>query len=60
MEVKEIVKRFCHDEGGLELTEYAIMLALIVVGLLTVIGLLSGKIEAAFQAVVNMFTSEGL
>ncbi len=51
--MKKLVKRFWNDEQGLELSEYAIMAALIVVALLTIIGTLSGAIGDAFTALTN-------
>ena len=45
----KLFKRFVRDEKGLELSEYAIMCALIVLGLLIAIGALSGAISTAFQ-----------
>jgi len=56
MEVKEIVKRFCNDESGLELTEYALMIALIAIAILFAINALSGAIASAFSSVANLIS----
>ena len=45
----KLFKRFVRDEKGLELSEYAVMCALVVLGLLIAIGALSGAINTAFQ-----------
>ncbi len=58
--MKNLVKRFIRDEAGLELSEYAIMVALIVIVLLAAIGFLSGAIANAFSrtgAVINSGTT---
>ena len=46
--LKNLAKRFIRNEQGLELSEYAIMAALIIVALLVTIGLLSDAIDNAF------------
>ncbi|HCO96964.1 MAG TPA: Flp family type IVb pilin [Phycisphaerales bacterium] len=47
--MKAVLKRFIKDERGLETIEYAIMTALIVVGLITVLGTIGGKIFNVFS-----------
>jgi len=44
---------FLKDEEGLELVEYAVMLALIVVAIIVVIGTLSDEIEESFSRVTE-------
>ncbi len=51
--MRSMVKRFRNDEAGLELSEYAIMAALIVVALLVIIEGLSGAIGGAFTALTT-------
>jgi Flp pilus assembly pilin Flp len=46
----EMLKRFIRDEQGLETIEYAIMAALIIVGLIVTLGLVHGSL-------VNLFTT---
>jgi len=58
-EKMNMLKRFFRDESGLELSEYAVMLALIVVALFVAIGLLKTAIEGKFtQAATAITTGE--
>ena len=51
----EMLKRFVKDERGLEASEYAPLLALICIAIITAIGLLRAQIVAAFtDASTNM------
>ena len=50
----KLIKRFIKDERGLAASEYALLLALICIALITAIGALSGKIVDAFQGVANI------
>ncbi|MHC4187535.1 MAG: Flp family type IVb pilin [Planctomycetota bacterium] len=43
-----ILKRFLKDEKGMETVEWAVLAALIVVGLVTVIGTLGDNVLTAF------------
>ncbi len=52
--MKNLVKRFIRDEAGLELSEYAIMVALIVIVLLAAISFLSGAIGRAFSRTASV------
>ena len=47
--MSKLIKRFWADESGIELSEYAVMLALIVVALFVAILYLSGAIAARFS-----------
>ncbi|HKJ71598.1 MAG TPA: Flp family type IVb pilin [Gammaproteobacteria bacterium] len=47
--MRELIRRFAREESGATMVEYAILVALIAVALITVIGILSGAIERAFQ-----------
>jgi len=47
--MRNMLKRFIRDESGLELSEYAIMVALIVIILIVAINALSGAIAGAFN-----------
>jgi len=51
--MKALVKRFLKDEQGLELSEYAVMAALIIVALVTIITLLGTTIGTAFSNLTN-------
>lgn len=44
----EMLKRFIKDERGLEASEYALLLALICLGIAGVVAALSTKIQSAF------------
>ena len=55
--MKNLVKRFVRDEAGLELSEYAIMVALIVIVLLAAIGFLSSAIGNAFSRTASVINS---
>ena len=55
--MKKLVERFLRDEQGLELSEYAVMTALILVAVITAIGLLRTQIIAAFTRVTNAIAS---
>ena len=44
-----MLKRFLKDESGLETVEYAIILGLIVVGVITTIGLIGGFVKLQFD-----------
>ena len=48
---KRVLKRFFPDESGLELVEYAIMTALIVVTLVLAIGALATSVSGRFGEV---------
>jgi len=43
--------KFIKDEEGLETPEYAVMGALIILGLVAAVTALSGKIQAVFEAI---------
>ena len=49
----KLVKRFLRDESGLESMEYAILAALLVVGLVTILTSVQTEIKAVFTAVQN-------
>ena len=51
--MKKLVEKFLRDEQGLELSEYAVMTALIVATLIGVIVALREQIEAAFTRVTG-------
>lgn len=51
-----MLKRFIRDEAGLELTEYAVMAGLIVLGLVVAIGALSGAIGGVFTNTASTVT----
>ena len=50
----EKIIRFFKDEDGLELSEYAVMGALLLVGLLLVITGLGTQIKAVFNSIITM------
>lgn len=45
----KLVKKFWNDEQGLEMSEYAVMVALICMVIVAAIGVLSGAIGKAFE-----------
>jgi len=49
MKAYEMLKRFITDESGLETVEWAVIAALIVVGLVSVIGLLGNAVANQFK-----------
>ena len=49
--MKAMVKRFFQDESGLETIEYAIMLALIVIGLIVVLTAIGEALVARFTEI---------
>jgi len=50
------VNRFIRDEAGQDLVEYALLLTLIAVALVTAIGLLTGAITGQFTRVTGLLT----
>jgi len=53
-----MLKRFIRDESGLELSEYAVMVGLIVIAVIVAIGLLSTQIIRLFTGLAT--TLEGV
>jgi Flp pilus assembly pilin Flp len=53
----KLAKRFWNDEQGLELSEYAIMAALVIIVGIAAIGLLGGYIEDSFTALGNQINT---
>ncbi|MFC1792084.1 Flp family type IVb pilin [Planctomycetota bacterium] len=47
--LKKMIKRFIKDERGLEGSEYALLLALICVAIITAVGLLASAIADRFN-----------
>ena len=45
-----------NNKRGQGLTEYVLILALVVIGVIAILGLLSGKLQALFQKVVDALT----
>ena len=56
MKLLENVKKFIKDERGLETVEYAIMAALLAVGLIFTLGLLREQIVGVFNRLVTALT----
>ena len=52
-----MLKRFVKDERGLEGSEYALLLALIALGILVAIQALTGAITTAFNRVTGVITT---
>jgi Flp pilus assembly pilin Flp len=50
--IRGSLKAMLRDESGLELSEYAVMARLIIAALVVTLGLLGGKIDAAFQTLL--------
>jgi Flp pilus assembly pilin Flp len=49
------IRRFVKEEEGLAAAEYAILLTLIAVALITIVGNFREAIIRAFQAAINVF-----
>ena len=45
-----------NNKRGQGLTEYVLILALVVIGVIAILGLLSGRLQALFQKVVDALT----
>jgi Flp pilus assembly pilin Flp len=56
--MKNMLKRFVQDEQGLELSEYAVMAALIVAALITVIVALRGAIGNKFSGLADTINNQ--
>ncbi len=54
--MKNLISRFIREEEGQDLVEYALLLTLIAVALVTAIGLLTGAITAQFDRVRTIIT----
>jgi len=55
--VKALIKKFWADEKGLETIEYAIMIALIVAGLIAVVGAIGTWVKGQFDALQTELTA---
>ena len=51
--MKEVIKRFLHDEEGATMVEYGIMVALIAAICIGVVTALGTQIQTAFQSIVT-------
>jgi len=49
------IRRFVKEEDGLAAAEYAILLTLIAVALITIVGTFKDAIIRAFQAAIDVF-----
>jgi pilus assembly protein Flp/PilA len=58
--MKEMFKRFMKEESGATMVEYAILVALIAVAAIVIIGVLGGQINAAFKAVSDQLSTQGV
>jgi pilus assembly protein Flp/PilA len=56
MKFMQIVSRFVRDEQGMETVEWGVLAALIVAGLVTVIGTLGTNVKNKFTALQNATT----
>lgn len=54
--MKKLLKKFWEDEAGLELSEYAVMAALIIIAVIVAISAVSGGITAAFNRLAEVIT----
>jgi Flp pilus assembly pilin Flp len=57
--MKRLLRKFWRDERGLELSEYAVMAALIVIFLVVAITTLRGAIASAFDRVADTINRAG-
>ena len=53
------IRRFVKEEDGLAAAEYAILLTLIAVALITIVGTFKDAIVRAFQAAIDVFPKAG-
>ncbi|MDQ8161822.1 MAG: Flp family type IVb pilin [Gemmatimonadota bacterium] len=53
MQINTTLKRFLADESGASMAEYALLLGVIVVALVTALGAFKDKIAGAFNAAGN-------
>uniref|UniRef100_UPI0035C7994B Flp family type IVb pilin n=1 Tax=Marinicauda pacifica TaxID=1133559 RepID=UPI0035C7994B len=51
--MKTLFSRFMNDESGATAIEYGLIAALIGVGLVAILGTLSGSLEGVFQGAAN-------
>ncbi len=56
--MKNMIKRFMKDERGLELSEYAVLLALIIVAILVAVRGLSTAISTKFTQTATTLNAE--
>ena len=49
--MKELLKSFWTDESGQGLTEYALIIALVSIGLIVILGLFRDEIELVFERI---------
>ena len=57
--MKALIMNFFKNEEGLETVEWGVMLFLIIVGMITVVGLLRDEVVAVFQTVIGQFQAGG-
>lgn len=50
-----MLRRFWNDESGMETVEYAVMAALIVVGVIATVQAIGGKVKTSFENLNNAF-----
>jgi pilus assembly protein Flp/PilA len=53
----DLMRRFWTDESGQGLTEYALIIALVSVGLILVLGLFRDELEAVFNRIIEELES---
>lgn len=53
---KKLAKRFLNEEAGLELSEYSVMIALIIVIAVVTITLVGTRINEIFQSLLTALT----
>ncbi|MEX8194015.1 Flp family type IVb pilin [Comamonas guangdongensis] len=51
--MKDKIVKFLRDEEGATAIEYGLIAGLIAVALVTVLGLLSGRLQGVFQTITN-------
>jgi len=55
----ESLKKFCKDESGLEMVEYAMLAALIVIGVALAMPGIQASIVAAYQRIIDELAAAG-
>lgn len=51
--MKNFVSRFAKDESGATAIEYGLIAAIVSVGIITVLGLMSAQLNVTFQAITD-------
>ena len=53
LQIINFLHSFKKDEKGQALTEYALIISLVAVALITILGLMTGAIQGIFQSIID-------